>query len=115
MRPDSEVGVDAVGSPVFSIAFVAVTLEPAEGASLSTFSFAEDDSGFDVDAGPPILRTFAPPDDSTLGASLLIESTFAFDAVDVPFESVAGFSGTAGVDEGCELASLAEGRFAILG
>lgn len=118
VRPDSEVGVAAVDSPVFSIALAAVTLDPATGASLSTFSLTEGVSAFGAGAVPPRLRTFAPPDFSTLGASPPIERTLAFGAADVPFEVATGLSvGAAGtvVDVLCVLESFSDGRLAIFG
>ena len=109
VRPDSDVGVAAVDSPVFSIAFAAATLEPAAGSSLSTFSFAKFGSDFGTGAVAPRLKTFAPPDFSTLGASPPIDSTLAFGAADVPFEVAAALSAGGAVE------SVAEGRLAIVG
>lgn len=84
-RPDEGVGdvlpdpPDVlVGSPVFSMAFAAVTFDPPSGAFLSALSFAADGAG----VGFPRERTLAPPDFSTFGAvvSAPIVNTFAFGA-----------------------------------
>ena len=110
LRPEDvgDVLVADVGSPVFSMAFAAVTFVPAAGVSGFAASLAV---GFAAGAGlsPPMLRTFEPPPPSTLGfgASAPIERVFA----PIGFEAGAG----AGAVEGEGAVSAPDGRFAILG